>query len=334
MIDETPNHSRTIVVDGASGYVGTHLIASLVAAGHKVRALIHPFARSKDKAFLQALQAEVVTCSMDVRDEGLLKALEGADACVHLIGSIAPRKGESFEDLHVSQTESLINAARQKQVPKIIMVTALGTRADSPSNYHRTKWLAEEKIRNSGIKYFILRPSLIIGRTIGYRDSKLVTRYRDMILSRRPVVPLLNDGQNKIQPIFIDDLIAVITKCVISQSMESGTFEVAGPQTITMKEFVAMLMEHLNIRKSTINLPPALAFPIASILENFQKVPLLSQDQIHLAKLDNICDHNAIKTVFGITPRDIATALSTYSQNKEPTSMPLKPTGRSVTSDQ
>lgn len=333
VVEEISSPTRTIVVDGASGYVGTHLIASLIAAGHKVRALIHPLARSKDKAFLQALQAEVITCNMDMQDEDLLNALNGADACVHLIGSIAPRKGESFEDLHIRQTDNLIKAAQQKQIPKIVMVTALGTAADSASDYHRTKWLAEEKIRHSGIKHFILRPSLIIGRTIGYRDSKLVARYRDMILSRRPFIPLLHGGQNKLQPIFIDDLVAVITKCLVSQTMEGGTFEVAGPQTLTMKEFVEMLMQHLHIRKPTINLPPAIALPVAAVLENLQKVPLLSRDQVRIAGQDNISERQDVKTVFGITPRDVAAALGTYSQSKEPTSMPLKPTGRSLTSD-
>ncbi|MFZ8477601.1 NAD-dependent epimerase/dehydratase family protein, partial [Staphylococcus aureus] len=82
---------------------------------------------------------------------------------------------------------------------------------------HRTKWLAEEEVRRSGIDYVILRPALIIGKTFGRRNSKLVDRYLHLI-EKNNSVPLIAGGGNKVQPVFIGDVVAAVVK-----SLQSAT---------------------------------------------------------------------------------------------------------------
>src|SRR6185369_16387947 len=119
--------------------------------------------------------------SLDKNDGALVEALTGCAVVVHLIGSIAPRKGERLEDLHGNQTRNLAQAAQAAGISKLVQVTALGTSENARNGYHATKWQAEQYVRNSKCKFVILRPSLIIGRQVGNRDSKLVTRYFDLI---------------------------------------------------------------------------------------------------------------------------------------------------------
>lgn len=301
-----------VAVDGATGYLGTHLIARLLEMGLSVRALVHAKASAEDVGALKKLGVDVRVVRMDGSDDSLYKALTGADVAVHLIGSIAPRKGERLEELHVEQTGHLVDAARRCAVSKIVMVTALGAAPNAVSEYHRTKFRAEEKVRNGGRPYVILRPSLIFGRVVGRRDSKLIARYIDLIRTRSSV-PLIGGGRNKLQPVFISDLVTALTHSVTNDDFNGQILEIGGADVFTMREIVETLMRTLNIQKKISSLPPPLAGLVAIACETFQQDrPTLSSDQVRLAQVDNICISNALISKFGVTPVSLRDGLRTY----------------------
>src|SRR4029450_1493152 len=130
---------------------------------HRVRCLVRPGADDADVAFLKSLGAEVVSTDFSCADGDVGRAFAGAKAAVHLIGSIAPRKGESLAYLHEKLTGRLVEHCQRNSVPRIVMVTALGTGPGAASRYHQTKWKAEELVRSSGLEDVILRPSLSAG---------------------------------------------------------------------------------------------------------------------------------------------------------------------------
>jgi NADH dehydrogenase len=277
---------------------------------------VRPGARGRDREFLTSIGAETVEASLETAAPDLTSALQGCDVAVHLIGSIAPPKGETLENLHGTQTANLVKAARIAGVKKLVQVTALGTSENALSSYHRTKWLAEEHIRNSGIPFVILRPSLIIGRRVGNRDSKLVMRYFDLIRTR-PRVPLIGGGTNKIQPIYVEDLVAAIVKSVLDDRYDNQTLELGGSEVMPMKEFVEKLIRLENSPKKVAPVPPVIAGVMAAACEAFQNVPLISKDQIKLSSQDNITTNNALQTVFGITPVAVDSALQTYKRQSD-----------------
>lgn len=304
-----------IAVDGASGYVGSHLIHELGQRGAKIRAVLRPEARDSDCSFLERCGAEIFKTELDANSDKLSAALTGASVAVHLIGSIAPRRGVSLQDLHAGQTKQLVDACR-KSGTGIIMVTALGTAADAESLYHRTKWQAEEILRKSGLPYLILQPSLIIGRQVGSRDSKLMTRYIRLIREKSRV-PLIGGGKNLVQPVFIGDLTKLMVKAIFDHGLNGETMEIGGGQVLSMKELVEMLMDVLETRKPVWAVPPALAHLAAGFMEMLQPVPLISRDQIKISSKDNVCKENALQTVFNLSPTELAEALSGYKYNKE-----------------
>jgi NADH dehydrogenase len=314
-VADTTREREPIVVDGATGYVGSHLAAKLCSDGHRVRCLVRAGADEGDVAFLKSLGAEVVIVDLSDSQADAGRAFAGAKAAVHLIGSIAPRKGESLSYLHETLTGRLVEHCQRNGVTRIIMVTALGTGPDAASRYHQTKWQAEELVRSSGLEYVILRPSLIVGRQTGRRDSKLVRRYSEIIRTRG-VVPLINGGINRIQPVCVGDLVQALAACLSSELALESTVEIGGADVVTMREFVEALMVALAIRKPIIGLPGLLARAVAGICESLQPVPLLSSDQVTMAHEDNVCHENALVSVFGITPTPLAEALATYDQSR------------------
>lgn len=303
---------QRVLVDGATGYLGSHLVNKLCSLGFDVRALVHPGARQVDLDFLRQQGAEVRTADLSVPTAK--EAFENCASVVHLIGSVAPKKGERLEELHAGQTRNLVTACKNAGVGRIVMITSLGARANADNSYHLTKWMAEEEIRKSGIEYVILRPPLLIGRLVGNRDSKLVRRYREIIIAKK-VVPLINGGKNNIQPLFVGDLVEAICQCLQPNLVNviGRELEVGGPEVLTMRQFVEQFMDVLGVHKPIVSLHPALANVLALICEATQSVPTVNRDQVKLALSDNVCIDNALRNVLNLELTPVKSALDSYN---------------------
>ncbi|MBI2811072.1 MAG: NAD(P)H-binding protein [Candidatus Melainabacteria bacterium] len=308
----TAGKGERVLVDGATGYLGSHLVHKLCLSGYDVRALVHPGARSVDIEFLKEQGAEVFTADLSVPTRST--AFQGCAFVVHLIGSVAPKKGERLEDLHTGQTRNLVAACKDADVKRIVMITSLGAKQDADNSYHATKWMAENEIRGSGLEYVILRPPLLLGRVVGNRDSKLVRRYREIILGKK-VVPLINGGKNKIQPLFIGDLVQAICLSLAAQdkTVVNQTLEVGGPEVMSLRQFVEKFMDALGVHKSIIALHPALANVLAVLCESVQTVPTVNRDQVKLALGDNVCADNALLNVLKLDLTPVKSAFESYN---------------------
>ena len=161
-----------ILVTGGTGFVGRNIVRLLVVKGQKVRCLVR---ESSPRNVLDGLDVEF--CTGDILVPGTLKeALQDIDTVIHLVGIIKEIKGSTFERIHSEGTKNILEAARNAEVKKYIHMSALGTRPGGISRYHKTKWLAEEAVRNSGLKYVILRPPIICGA-----DDEFVNMFAKMI---------------------------------------------------------------------------------------------------------------------------------------------------------
>jgi len=307
-----------IVVDGATGYLGSHLVAALAASGADIRCLVHKGSKAEDVQVLKDLGAKVFVGELTGNEEQAVGAFKDASVAVHLIGSIAPKKGISHDLLHVVMTDSFIAKAKAGGVRSALMVTALGTRADAPSSYHATKWLAEESLRKSGLTSTILRPSLLIGRQVGRRNSKLVDRLLKVI-SEKKAVPLVNGGINRLQPLFIGDMamaaVASIDRLIKGDGSlgSKDPIELGGNEVLPMRDFVKQLMSVIHVEKPIVSLPYPIAMAAASVCQLIQDVPVLSCDQVKLSMRDNICSDNRIEELLGAKPVPLSSALQVYA---------------------
>src|SRR5262245_43763487 len=119
----------TVLVTGASGYLGTHLVHRLNHQGYNARCLVRSQSDPSDREFLTSMGADVRVGDLldhGAAGEDVAKSFVGVNCAVHLIGSIAPKKGESLDEMHVEQTRRFVGLCRQYDVARVIMVTALG----------------------------------------------------------------------------------------------------------------------------------------------------------------------------------------------------------------
>jgi NADH dehydrogenase len=299
---------------GASGYIGGHLVSALIEKGFAVNCLVRPSTDSREIDFLRSLSAQTYVGDLLQMDPSVSVAFRGADTAVNLVGSVAPPKGQSLDDLHFRVTQALVNECLLQQVPRVLLVTALGTADDAKTKYQSTKWKAEQHVKASKLKSIIARPSLIVGRAVGRRDSKLIKRYCDLILDpKRPQVPLIEGGENKVQPLYVGDLAQALVALLTSDAYDGRVVELGGPEVITLRRLVEMLMSVLSVNKPIKNVPAPLARLAAFFCELVQNVPLVTSDQVTLSTQHNICRENRLQELTGGRSTPLHQALRSYA---------------------
>jgi uncharacterized protein YbjT (DUF2867 family) len=281
-----------ILVTGGTGFVGRHLIAALRREGLPVRAVVR---RSSKASPIEDLGAEPV--EGDIADPASLEAAaKGCERIIHLVGIIQEGRGFTFRSVHVEGTRNMVLAAKKAAVKQFFYQSALGTRENAKSEYHRTKWDAEQLVKASGIPYTVLRPSLIYGSGDAFTE-----RLSEMI-RRAPVLPVIGSGRSKVQPIHIDDVTACIVKAVRGDAFLNRSFEIGGPEQLTYEEVTRAIADALGVKRPAVHMPMFFMRTMAKVAETVLPNPPVTTEQLIMLQEDNVCARNAISEDFGIEP--------------------------------
>ncbi len=281
-----------ILVTGGTGFVGSHLIRRMRKDDLAVRALVrHPHKAGA----LRDLGVKVV--SGDISDpDSLAKAAAGVQRIVHLVGIIQEAPGATFRSVHVDGTRNVLEASKKAGVRHFFYQSALGTRAGAASEYHRTKWEAEELVRASGLPYTILRPSLIYGP-----GDQFTLRLAE-IIRLSPVIPVIGSGKSKVQPIYIDNVVDCIVKAVTSDAFANEIYEIGGPEQLTYEEVTRQIAEAMGVRRPLVRMPMLFLKPLAMMLEALLPKPPLTTEQLVMLQEDNVCPLRDICEACGSMP--------------------------------
>jgi len=304
---------KRVILTGGTGYVGCHLTDALARRSVDMVVLARKSAPQEAKEFVRSRGA--VVREVDYASGGNLSAeFRGCDVWFHLIGSIQRSRHDSFDHRHRELTASLVAQARRCGVGKVVFLTALGTSVHASNAYHRTKGEAECEVVQSGLPYALIRPSLICGRVVGPRNSKLVMRYVRMIRERGRVV-VLGNGRNLIQPIDIRDLAECMIRAAEQKVNDVAIYELGGSEHVEFQEFVHRLAKALGKTVAIRHFPLWLAGTVARLLEVFQETPVLTREQVALVRENNICALDSVERQFGFRPRSLDSSLATYGED-------------------
>jgi NADH dehydrogenase len=291
---------RTFVT-GATGFVGRNLIRALVANGFLVRCLVRPGSERDLQGFesIDRVPGDVL------RPEGLVACVEGCAAVIHLVGIIRerPMRGVTFERLHTQATANMLDVARRAGVKRFLQMSALGTRPGARSRYHATKWQAEEAVRASGLDWTIFRPSIIFGP-----GDEFVSMLARMI-GRLPAVPVLGDGQYRLQPIPVEQVAEGFARALRGPAGVGQTYEVGGPAAYRFVEIldaIGAAVGHPHVRK--VHVPLRLVKLMTRALGWLPLYPV-SMDQTRMLEEESVTDPSRFFADFGITPEPLAEGL-------------------------
>jgi len=284
--------------------------------------------RTPEKLFRQHRDVRSERLVAVAGDLGDAKALESAaamsQAVIHLVGIIIarPMRGQTFHHIHVKGTQSVVNAARARGIRRYLHMSALGTRPNAVSKYHRTKWEAEEFVRKSGLEWTIFRPSIIHGPDGEF--MQLMKRFMCGILP--PVIPYFGSGQAKLQPVSVKDVACCFVESLLKSETIGQTISLGGPRTfswIELYEACRALIPCAKKWKPLVSQPVPLAkaaailsAPVLAIVESVIKSAGLFRfdvGQVQMSQEDSTCDPAVAEQLFGISMRDFEQELAGYA---------------------
>nr|NIQ97371.1 sugar nucleotide-binding protein [Desulfuromonadales bacterium]NIS43343.1 sugar nucleotide-binding protein [Desulfuromonadales bacterium] len=186
----------------------------------------------------------------------------------------------------------------EQGVRRYVHMSANGTRAGAESPYHRTKWRAEELVRDSQLEWTIFRPSLIFGQ-----DSEFVEMLSGLVRSL-PVVPVVGDGKYRMAPVAVSDVARAFVKALETQEAIGQTYPLCGPGEYTYNEILDLIGETLGKKKvCKIHQPVGLVKPVVGLFENLSFFPLTSA-QLTMLLEENVCEDDSWRQAFAIEPKD------------------------------
>ena len=289
-----------ILITGATGYIGSHLVQRLVAMNERPRCLVR---RASAIGGLPASAVDVVYG--DITDPGSLRAaLTGVDRVVHLAAVTANIKETaqvSYHKINVQGTRNLIEAARAAGVARVVMLSGIGAQPGAEGSWIRTRWEGEEVVRHGGVPYTIIQPSVLFG---GKRAEFFAAQAR--VLRQSPVAPNLGNGRFKFQPIWVEDVCTCILKALDDPVLTDTTVAVGGPEIFTYEGLLDLIMDTMGKRKPKVRAPLGLMRLNAAVAQALLPRPPITTATIDLFNLgDNITDLDAVAKHFGFQPRSL-----------------------------
>lgn len=276
-----------VLVTGATGFVGRSVCRQLLADGREVVAL--------SRGLHGEAPAGVTHAIGDVTDgTGLAEAFSGVDAVIHLVGIIRERRGVTFRQVHVEGTRNVLRAAEAAGVSRFVQMSALGAGSGSGSAYHESKAEAEQLVRESGLGWTILRPSLMFGKGDDFFGGTL-----RQLVTLPPVVPVVGSGAYLFRPVAVEDVALAAARAPRLPETIGREFALTGPDEFSLRELLLLVRETLGLRKPLLNIPlPLMRLGVAlfRVLPN----PPVTKDEFLMLLAGNTADPAPAREAFGL----------------------------------
>jgi len=253
-------------VTGAFGYIGKYITRRLLSTGRQVRTVTsHP---GKENPFGEAVAAYPYNFT---NPASLIESLQGCDALFNTYWIRFEHNGWTFERA-LANTRTLFECARQAGVRKIVHISVTNPAVHDDLPYYRGKALQEELVKDTGLPYCILRPTLVFG------DEDILVNNIAWTIRKFPLVPVFGSGSYRLQPVFVEDLAALSTDC----AGESGshTLDAIGPQTFTYEALLREIAGALNRHIAFVHLPPRLGIWLGKLIGWFVGDVILTHDEL------------------------------------------------------
>ncbi len=294
-----------ILVAGGTGFIGSAVVRRLRRDGAEVAVMsAHP-APARRSDGVRLVEGDVL------RPESLTGAVAGAATVVQALTFPTfpvqkPSKGFTFEEFEHHGTERLVRAAEAAGVRRYVYVSGAGAAPDAGKVWHRAKWAGERAVLGSSMSACVLRPSWVYGP-----GDRALNRFL-AFAKRGPAVPVIGDGSQRVQPVFVDDVAEVVARAAVPDG-PTGVFEVGGPDVMTMNDVLRAALRALGRPgKRLVHVPAVLPKAAGAVVRVLPKPPL-SPDAVDFATGDALADTSGLLGAFpGLHLRTLDEGLATY----------------------
>lgn len=276
-----------ILVTGATGFVGANLVKEL-SKTQKIRCLVRRGVN---------LGKNIELVKGDLRNaDSLEEATKNVSTVIHLAAIIKSNKKEEFERINVKGTKNLVNACRKNGVKRFVHMSSYDAVYKDKSDYAFSKWGSENVVKNSGLNYVIIRPMVIYGKG----DKENLGMLFNMI-KKYPFAPVIGNGNYKLQPVYIEDLVKVLIKCLDLDKVNK-TYFVAGPEALTFNEIIDKTSELLSKKTIKLHVPLSILKILLKPYEMLSKNPAITYKKLLLVTENKTCSISETIKDFGFKP--------------------------------
>ena len=275
-----------ILVTGASGLVGSALVARLLAEGHHVVALARRLDQLPRHPRLHRVAGDLSTWTTPAH---WLAALRGADVVVNTVGIFRETALQRFRALHVDMPLALMLACERAGVRRLVQLSALGAAADGATAYWRSKGMADDALRASALDWVIVQPSLVYAPS--GRSATLFRRWAAL-----PLLPVPADAGH-VQPIHIDDLIALLLRVVRTDCAGRRTVAAVGPVRLRFGDWLGALRGGMGLRTARVLRVPGWMAGLGALCLARLPGSLADVDSLAMLRTDNSASPHAAATL-------------------------------------
>ena len=274
--------AKNCLIFGGSGQIGSFLIRKLTKNNLRVTVVTRNIHQRGLKIKTQANAGYIDIIESNIFEEKKIEKLfSEADYCINLIGILYEKKnGNTFKNIHTIFPTLLAKLCKKHDLKHFVHVSALGINDAVDSNYAISKLDGENNILSNFSKTTILRPSVVFSNSDNFTTQFMT------LLRRLPFFPLYYSGKTKFMPIHATDLSNIIYH-ILSNRIETQVVECVGPEILTFKEILQILLDLIDKKRLLLPMPLPLAKLSAKFFQLLPK-PLLTEDQLRLLKYDNI----------------------------------------------
>jgi NADH dehydrogenase len=201
----------------------------------------------------------------------------------------------------------LVNAAKKAGVKRIIEISGLGTKPAKPGSYMQGRYLAEKVLKQSGLEWTIIQPSVLFGK-----NAPFIKGLVDLIRTA-PVVPLIGGGKIMFQPIWVEDVITVIIRVLQDPTGTTDrTYTIGGPEYYSFSQVIDVLLKTMHKQRVKAPAPTALVGVGATVMEAVLSKPPITKAAMTLFTFDNTTDLKSVERDFGFTPMSFTTYMKEH----------------------
>ena len=287
-----------ILVTGATGFIGRALVRQLSEIGENVRVLLRSSPTSP--RLPRGVPVEVAVVSLN-DERGVRAALRGVDHIYHLASAGSLGRRGNLLSTDIEGTRVLAQAAKDAGIQRFIFLSHIGADRASAFPIQKSKGIAEEHIRRSGVPHTIIRSSIVFGP-----EDRFTNILARLLRAVPGFFPIPNDGRRLLQPLWVEDLVTCLTWALQNPEMVNQTYEVGGSEYFTLRQILETLMNITHTRRVLLPLPTPYMRALLVMLDNFIPNFNISTYWLDYVAVNRTCPVDNLPRTFGLMPARFA----------------------------
>jgi uncharacterized protein YbjT (DUF2867 family) len=275
------NLDTLVTVFGGSGFVGRNVVRALCKRDYRVRVAVR---RPELAGHLQPLGkvGQIHAVQANLRYPASVEAaMRDSHIAINLVGILAEGGAQTFDVVQAAGAGAVAKAASAVGA-RMVHVSAIGADENSPSRYARTKAAGEKAVLSATPTAAILRPSIVFGP-----EDQFTNRFASLA-RMSPMLPLIGGGVTRLQPVYVGDVATAVADAVDGKTKAGATYELGGPEVLTMRQIMEIILATTGRRRMLVSLPFGLA-KLQALFLQFVPGPLkLTPDQVELLRSDSV----------------------------------------------